>query len=63
MYYPYIPKPIPCSYPEQPECGFQMFLVGTKWVRLCKYRIVDLGINACVEEKEALKNEYERREK
>jgi hypothetical protein len=40
-----------------------MFLVGTKWVRLCKYRIVDLGINACVEEKEALKNEYERREK
>jgi len=43
--------------------AYRRLLVGNKWVGLCKYRIIDLGIDACVKEREALKKEYERREK
>ena len=63
MYYPYIPEPIPCAYPEESECGFRLFLVGNKIVGLCKYRIIDLGLKTCANERKALRKKYEKKEK
>ena len=54
-----------CSFPKEKKCGLKWYVItyekdGKTWeksVRLCKYRVNELGIEGCLAEKLAIEKE------
>ncbi len=55
IFYPEVLGPLPCSFPDQKECGSYVKIIQrrkglTTAITLCKYRCKEIGRNTCVRE-------------